>query len=77
MDFINQILAKFFETFKTKNPSLTAVIILVLGTIVYLSDNGLGTIVGYDLTVVVKYVSIALGFLTGAHTTQILEKKKE
>mgnify|MGYP003403715063 FL=1 len=77
MEFINSILAKFFETFKTKNPTLAAGIILFLGTIVYLSDNGLGTVIGYDLTVIVKYVSIALGFLTGAHTTKILEKEKK
>lgn len=77
MEFINLILAKFFETFKTKNPTLAAGIILFLGALVYLADNGLGDIIGKDLSVVVKYVSLVLGLLQGAHTTKILEKEKK
>lgn len=77
MDFLNKILAQFFAKFKTKNPTLAAVILLVLGTIIYLAENGLGEIIGKDLSVVVQWVSIALAALTGAHTTEILEEKKK
>lgn len=77
MDFLTQLLAKLFSTFKTKNPKLAAIILLVLGTFVYVADNGLGDIIGKDLSQVVKWVSIALAALTGAHTSEILEEKKK
>lgn len=70
---MNEILAKIFEAFKAKSPKTAAVIILILGSVVYWSQNGLSDLIGYDLSTITKYVAIALGFLTGAHTTDILK----
>ena len=76
MDFFNVFLAKIFEQFKTKSPSLAAGIILFLGTIIYWANNGLGDLIGYDLSKVVSVVSIVLGLLTGTHTTEVLKNEK-
>lgn len=75
--FLSKILAGFFEKFKTKNPTLAGVILLVLGTVIYLADNGLGELIGKDLSEVVKWVGIALAALTGAHTSHITTAKKK
>lgn len=77
MDFITKILAQFFEKFKTANPKLAAVIILVLTSLVFWAENGLGEIIGYDFSEVVKWVSIILGMLTGSHTSAILAKPEK
>lgn len=74
---INSILAKLFDSFKAKNPQLAGVVILVLGTIIYLSENGLPELIGADLSGIVKWVSVVLVALTGSRTTQILNPKKE
>lgn len=70
---MNEFLAKIFEAFKAKSPKLAAAIILILGSIVYWAQNGLSELIGYDLSIYVKYIAIALGFLQGAHTTDILK----
>jgi len=78
MEFLNQILAKLFDSFKAKNPKIASVIILVLGVVVYAAENGLQPLIGYDLSKLVEYVAIALGFLTGSRTSAIMaESKKE
>lgn len=40
MDFITQLLAKLFETFKTKNPKAAAAILILVGTILYFASQG-------------------------------------
>lgn len=77
MEFLNKILAQFFAKFKSKNPTLAAAILLLLGSVIYWAENGLGDIIGKDLSGIVQWVSIALAALTGAHTTEILEEKKK
>jgi hypothetical protein len=73
---INSILAKLFDNFKAKNPQLAGFVILLLGTVIYLSENGLPELIGADLSVVVKWVSVALVALTGSRTTNILHPKE-
>lgn len=72
MNTLEKILAQIFDKFKAENPKLAAILILLFGTVVYLADNGLGELIGYDFAVVVKWVSLALGFLTGSRTTNVL-----
>lgn len=74
MEVIYVWLAKLFDGFKAKNPSVAAIIVLVLGIIVYASEHGLGDIIGVDMSAIVKWVSIVLGFLTGSRTTYLLTK---
>ena len=73
---INSILAKLFDSFKAKNPQLAGFVILLLGTVIYLSENGLPELIGADLSVVVKWVSVVLVALTGSRTTNILHPKE-
>ena len=77
MDFINSFLAKLLDSFKAKNPKLATIILLVLGTVIYWSENGLGELIGYDLSHIVQYVTIAIGFLTGSRTVSYLEENKK
>ena len=70
---MNEFLAKIFESFKSKSPKVAAAVILLLISIITWSQNGLGDIIGYDLTAIAKYAAIALVALTGAHTTEILK----
>ena len=77
MNFIELYLAKIIDTFKASNPKIYSAVVLGLGTIIYLCDNGLGNIVGAELAEVVKYTSIVLGLLTGSRTTAILKENKE
>lgn len=74
MEVIYVWLAKLFDGFKAKNPAVAAIIVLVLGIIVYASEHGLGDIIGVDMSAIVKWVSIVLGFLTGSRTTYLLTK---
>ena len=74
MHLLELYIAKLVDSFKTGNAKVYAVIVLFLGIIVYAADNGLGDIIGYDLAVVVKYISIVLGFLTGSRTTEVIKK---
>jgi len=66
MEVIYVWLAKLFDGFKAKNPAVASIIVLVLGIIVYASEHGLGDIIGVDMSAIVKWVSIVLGFLTGS-----------
>jgi hypothetical protein len=77
MDFITKILAQLFEKFKTGSPKLAAVIILLLGSVIFWAENGLGDLIGYDLSEITKWVAIVLGMLTGSHTTKLLEAEKK
>lgn len=77
MDIIYVWIAKLFDKFKMQNPAMAAIIIFILGLIVYASENGLGDIIGVDLSAIVKWVSIVLGFLTGSRTTSYLFPKTE
>jgi hypothetical protein len=74
MNILEIYIAKLVDSFKATNAKLYAVIVLFLGIIVYSADNGLGDIIGYDLAVVVKYISIVLGFLTGSRTSATLKQ---
>lgn len=72
MDFLNNFLAKFFDQFKANNPTLAAVVMLVLGLFIYAANNGLADLIGYDLAKLVEWTSIILGFMTGSRTTAFL-----
>jgi hypothetical protein len=49
MDFLNELLAKLFDSFKAKNPTLATVIIMLLGVVLYLTENGLPELIGERL----------------------------
>jgi hypothetical protein len=74
MAYLEIYLAQIFDKFKADNPKLAAVLILFFGTLVYMADNGLPELIGYDMAVVVKWVSLVLGFMTGSRTTSLLKK---
>ncbi len=74
MAYLEIYLAQIFDKFKADNPKLAAVLILFFGTLVYMADNGLPELIGYDMAVVVKWVSLVLGFMTGSRTTSLLNK---
>ena len=77
MIFLNEILAKLFDNFKAKNPTLATVIILLLGVVLYLSENGLPELIGNDLNTVVQVVSFLLAALQGSRTTEILKETEK
>lgn len=74
MDFITKILANLFDSFKAKNPKVAALIIFILGVILYMFQNGLGQFVGADLTKVAEWIIFALAALQGSRTTYLLKK---
>lgn len=74
MNLLELYIAKLVDAFKAGNSKIYAIIVLVLGTLIYLSENGLGDIIGYDLANIVKYISIVLGFLTGSRTTAVIKQ---
>lgn len=76
MDFINEILAKLFDSFKAKNPKIAAIVILVLGVLMWAANNGLSDLIGTDLTEYVKWIAFALAALQGSRTTSILYPKQ-
>lgn len=76
-DFLNSILANLFDKFKAKNPKVAGIIILVLGTVIYLAENGLGELLGQNMSEVVKWVSVVLIALQGSRTTELLNKPKK
>jgi hypothetical protein len=72
MDFLNELLAKLFDSFKAKNPTLATVIIMLLGVVLYLTENGLPELIGKDLNFIVQIVTFVLAALQGSRTTTIL-----
>jgi hypothetical protein len=72
MDFINELLAKLFDSFKANNPKLATAIIFGLGVLMYASENGLPELIGYDLSKIVQWIAFALAALQGSRTTKIL-----
>lgn len=75
MDFITQLLAQLFNSFKAKNPRVAAIILFLLGLIVYFADQG--SFLGIFTLPVwaaepLKWVVTLLGFLTGSRTYSFL-----
>lgn len=77
MNFIEVFLARIFDSFKASNPKLAAIIIFVLGVLVYAANNGLAELIGQDLTKYVEWVLFALAALTGSRTTKVLAGQKK
>jgi hypothetical protein len=77
MNFIEVILARIFDSFKASNPKLAAIIILVLGVLVYAANNGLADLIGTDLTKYVEWVLFILAALTGSRTTKVLSEAEK
>lgn len=77
MNFIEVILARIFDTFKASNPKLAAIIIFVLGVLVYAANNGLAELIGTDLTKYVEWVLFILAALTGSRTTKVLNQTEK
>lgn len=76
MNFIELYLAKLIDNFKMASPKIYAAVVLFLGTIIYLCENGLGDLIGAELANVVKYATIGIGMLTGSRTTAMLRNSK-
>ena len=77
MNFIEVILARIFDSFKASNPKLAAIIILILGVLVYAANNGLADLIGTDLTKYVEWVLFVLAALTGSRTTKVLSEAEK
>ena len=75
MKFLENILARLFAGFKTKNPLLYLVIISALvGFKVFLDE---GNFLGDNEEKYAEWVVFILAVLGGTHTTEILNKDKE
>lgn len=72
MDFLTQILAKLFDSFKANNPKVAAIIIFVLGVFLYAAQNGLPELAGMDMDKIVQWIVFILAALQGSRTTGIL-----
>ena len=77
MNFIEVILARIFDSFKASNPKLAAIIIFILGVLVYAANNGLADLIGTDLTKYVEWVLFVLAALTGSRTTKVLSEAEK
>jgi len=78
MDFIIQLLAKLFDSFKAKNPLVAAIIALILSVGVFTTQQGeaFGLFSAPDWVVqLLKSVQLLLLSLTGSQTWQYLQKK--
>ena len=72
MDFVTNLLAKLFDSFKAKNPKVAAIILFVLGAVIYAANNGLPELIGVDLSKAVEWIAFVLAALQGSRTTTIL-----
>jgi hypothetical protein len=63
---LNQVLAKIFDFFKTKSPKVYALFIAVVGVVWALDGMGI-----LDLPQVVIDTLLALGLVSGTHTSNI------
>jgi multisubunit Na+/H+ antiporter MnhC subunit len=77
MDLITQVLAKVFDAFKAKNPKLAAIILFILGCVLYAANNGLPELIGTDLSKYTEWLVFVLAALQGSRTSQILHQEKE
>lgn len=77
---INQILAQFFASFKTKNPTVYGIICVVLIGLYAALSNGLfaetfGT--SETLTKALEYIAFTIAVLTGTHTTATIREGRK
>ena len=78
LDFLIPILAKFWDTFKVKNPALASLVALILGTILYFATQNslLGVIpVPEAVAKVIQIVTTVWLALNGSRTTSFLSSK--
>lgn len=75
---MNQILASVFSKFKTKNPSLAAIIlgVLIAGA-AFLQAPSTIELLGDKATSILKWINIVLIALVGTPTTKFLDVKKK
>jgi len=69
---INTLLAKLFAKFKTKNPKYYSIMLSVIAAVWILNGQGI-----IHLPQQVVDCLIALGLVSGTHTTEIIEKAKD
>lgn len=70
--FITELLATVFDGFKAKNPKIAAIILLLLGVLLFAINNGLSDIIGSDLTNYANWIVFILAALQGTRTTSFL-----
>jgi len=77
MDFLTSLLAKLFSAFKTKNPTLAAVLIgLLVASLAFLEASGT-QLFGEGALLWAKWINVILLGLVGTHTTEILAQEKK
>lgn len=75
-DFVTTILARFFDSFKLKNPKLAAIVVVALLTIIKFANEG--TAIGLFVlpewaSSAVQWVSTVLLAIVGSRTTNFLQ----
>ncbi len=83
MDFITRKLAAFLDTFKAKNPTLWAIIVLVLLAIQYILTKGVDLGV-FEVSPIVQEwqgwvntILLVIGSTIGSHTNRYLNKNPD
>ena len=59
------------------NPKLAAIILFILGCVLYAANNGLPELIGTDLSKYTEWLVFVLAALQGSRTSQILHQEKE
>lgn len=75
MNFLEQILAKLFDSFKAKNPLIALLIISLMVGFKFFIDSG--DYLGVNETKIDEWVLFALAVMTGTRTTNILNQGKK
>lgn len=74
MGAIELFLAQLFAKFKTKSPTLAAVLLALLaGFVVFLQNSD---VFGDTTETILFWVTFVLAAITGVHTTKLLEKEE-
>lgn len=75
MEFLNQILAKLFDSFKAKNPKIAALIIVILSMLlVGLESEYAAELLGVYAQRTIQVLLFLRVALQGSRTTEILDK---
>ena len=78
MDFLNQILAKVFDSFKAKNPKIAALVIVILSMLlVGLESDYAVELLGVYAQRAIQVLLFLRVALQGSRTTDILQETKE
>lgn len=78
MDFVTEILAKLFDSFKAKNPKIAGVIILILTMLIAgLESNYAAELLGVYYQRTLQIALLVWASLQGSRTTKVLNETKK